>query len=168
MLRTTVPAADMNAAGVVQAYKNLAHLERDFRIMKADDLDLRPVRHWLPDRVKAHVLLCMLAAYLTWHLRAALAPLTYTDETPPARTNPVAPAQRSRTAQTKAARKTDNHNQPLHDFRGLLTHLATLTRNDIRYGHDGPLVPTLAEPTALQRHAFTLLGAPIPLHLNHK
>ncbi len=143
VLRTTVPAADMNAAGVVQAHKNLAHLERDFRIMKADDLDLRPVRHWLPDRVKAHVLLCMLAAYLTWHLRAALAPLTYTDETPPARTNPVAPAQRSRTAQTKAARKTDNHNQPLHDFRGLLTHLATLTRNDIRYGHDGPLVPTL-------------------------
>ena len=168
VLRTTVPVDDLDAPGVVNAYKNLAHIERDFRIMKADDLDLRPVRHRLNGRVQAHVLLCMLAAYLTWHLRAALAPLTYTDETPPARTNPVTPAQRSTAAQAKAARKTDDHGQPLHEFRGLLAHLATLTRNDIRYGTDGPVVPTLTEPTTLQRRAFTLLGAPIPLHLNRR
>ncbi len=95
VLRTTIPTPDhpdgLDAPGVVTAYKNLAHIERDFPIMKADDLDLRPVRHWLPDRVKAHVLICMLAAYLTWHLRAALAPLTYTDEHPPVRDNPLAP-----------------------------------------------------------------------------
>jgi hypothetical protein len=165
VLRTTVPAADLDTAGVVSAYKNLAHIERDFRIMKADDPDLRPVRHRLEDRVKAHVLICMLAAHLTWHLRAALAPLTYTDEHPPARDNPIAPARRSTAADVKAARKTDQTDQPLHDFRGLLDHLATLTRNDIRYGANGPVVPTLAEPTPLQRRAFTLLGAPIPLHL---
>ena len=115
------------------AYKNLAHLERDFRIMKADDLDLRPVRHRLPDRVKAHVLICMLAAYLTWHLRAALAPLTYTDERPPVRDNPVAPAHRSAHADHKAATHTGDLG-PLHDFRGLLDHLATLTRNTIAIG----------------------------------
>jgi hypothetical protein len=173
VLRTTIPTPDhpdamngLDSAGVVQAYKNLAHIERDFRIMKADDLDLRPVRHWLGDRVKAHVLLCMLAAYLTWHLRAALAPLTYTDEHPPPRADPVAPARRSSAAAAKAARKTDQADQPLHDFRGLLAHLSTLTRNDIRYGTDGPIVPTLAEPTAVQRRAFTLIGAPIPLHLH--
>jgi hypothetical protein len=168
VLRTPVPADQLHAPGVVSAYKNLAHLERDFRIMKADDLDLRPVRHWLTDRVKAHVLICMLAAYLTWHLRAALAPLTYTDEHPPSRTNPVAPAHRSATADTKAARKTTPDDQPLHDFRGLLTHLATLTRNDIRYGTAGPIVPTLTQPTPLQRRAFTLIGTPIPLRLTDK
>ena len=168
VLRTTVPAGDLDTAGVVTAYKNLAHIERDFRIMKADDLDLRPVRHRLGDRVRTHVLICMLAAYLTWHLRAALAPLTYTDETPTARTNPVAPAHRSHAADAKATRKTDDHNQPLHDFRGLLTHLATLTRNDIRYGTNGPTIPTLSEPTPLQRRAFTLLDTPIPLHLTRK
>ena len=168
VLRTTVSADELDPAGVVTAYKNLTHLERDFRIMKADDLDLRPVRHWLSDRVKAHVLICMLAAYLTWHLRAALAPLTYTDEHPPTRTNPVAPAHRSSHADRKAATKTDHTHQPLHDFRGLLDHLATLTRNDIRYGTDGPVIPTLTEPTPLQRRAFTLLGTPIPLHLTRK
>ena len=166
MLRTTVPAADLDTAAVVSAYKDLAHLERGFRIMKADDLDLRPVRHWLTDRVKAHVLICMLAAYLTWHLRAALAPLTYTDQHPPLRDNPVAPAHRSAHADHKAATHTGDHGHPLHDFRGLLDHLATLTRNDIRYGTNGPTVPTLTEPTTLQRRAFTLLGAPIPLHLS--
>ena len=168
VLRTPVPADRLDAPGVVGAYKNLAHLERDFKIMKADDLDLRPVRHYLTDRVKAHVLICMLAAYLTWHLRAALAPLTYTDDHPPARTNPVAPARRSPTATAKAARKTTPDHQRLHDFRGLLTHLATLTRNDIRYGTDGPLVPTLTQPTPLQRTPSPSSRPPIPLRLNDK
>ena len=92
MLRTSVPADQLDAAGVVAAYKNLAHVERDFRTIKVDDLDLRPIHHRLDDRVRAHVLICMLAAYLIWHLRRAWAPLTYTDEHPPARDNPVAPA----------------------------------------------------------------------------
>jgi hypothetical protein len=107
VLRTPVPAENLDAPGVVLGYKNLAHLERDFRIVKVDDLDLRPIYHRLEDRVKAHVLICMLACYLVWHLRSAWAPLTFTDEHPPARDNPVAPAQRSRQAQTKASTQRD-------------------------------------------------------------
>jgi hypothetical protein len=166
IIRTNVPADQLDPAAAVTAYKNLAHVERDFRSMKAIDLDLRPVRHWTEDRVKAHVLICTLAAYLIWHLRRAWAPLTYTDENPTnTRPNPVAPAKRSQAAEQKASRRRDQDNQPLHDFTGLLTHLATLIRNDLQYGPDGPTVPTLSEPTPLQRRAFDLLAAPIPLAL---
>jgi hypothetical protein len=166
VLRTTVPADELDAAGVVVAYKNLAHLERDFRSIKVDDLDLRPVYHRLTDRVRAHVFICMLAAYLTWHLRATLAPLTYTDEHPPARDNPVAPATRSDAAERKASRHRDDNDNRVRSFRGLLDHLAILTRNDLRYGtDDGPTVPTLAEPTPTQRRVFDLLATPIPLAL---
>jgi hypothetical protein len=163
VLRTSVPAAELDAAGVVVGYKNLAHVERDFRIIKTDDLDLRPIRHRLTDRVKAHVLICMLACYLTWHLRQAWAPLTFTDEHPPARDKPVAPAQRSPAALAKASRRTAADGTPLRSFRGLLEHLATLTRNDIRYHGTNTDVPTLAEPTPEQRRAFELLGTTIPL-----
>jgi transposase len=90
VLRTPVPDSELDAAGIVTAYKNLKYVERDFRHIKADDLDLRPVFHRLEKRVKGHVLICMLAAYLTWHLRKAWAPLTYTDEDPPSQPNPVA------------------------------------------------------------------------------
>ena len=165
LIRTSVPAKDLDAAGVVAAYKNLANVERDFRTIKTDDLDLRPVYHRLENRVRAHVFIVMLAAYLTWHLRKTLAPLTFTDHTPPARTDPVAPAQRSPAAARKASRHRDDHNQPLRSFRSLLDHLATLTRNDIRYRPDGPLVPTLAIPTPTQRRVFELLGTTIPLTL---
>ena len=165
VLRTSVPADQLDAAGVVLAYKNLAHVERDFRSIKVDDLDLRPVFHRLEDRVRAHVLVCMLAAYLTWHLRHTLAPLTYTDEEPPARDNPVAPATRSPAASRKASRHKDEADQPVRSFRRLLNHLATLTRNDLRYGPDGPIVPTLAEPTPTQRRVFELLDTTIPLNL---
>jgi hypothetical protein len=165
VLRTSVPANNLDAPGVVVAYKDLAHLERDFRTMKIDDLDLRPIRHRLEDRVRGHVLICMLAAYLIWHLRRAWAPLTYTDEHPPDRENPVAPATRSPHANAKASHHRDHTDQPLRSFRGLLAHLATLTRNDLRYGHTGPLVATLTEPTPTQRRAFQLLNHPIPLTL---
>jgi Transposase DDE domain len=165
VLRTSLPTDTLDAPGVVLAYKNLAHLERDLRHIKVDDLDLRPIHHRLEDRVRAHVLICMLAAYLVWHLRRAFAPLTYTDEQPPTRDNPVTPAQRSEHATAKASRQHDRHDQPLRSFRGLLDHLATLTRNDLRYGDTGPIVPTLAEPTPTQRRAFELLHAPIPLTL---
>jgi len=163
IIRTSMPADQLDTPATVTAYKNLARLERDFRSLKTDDLDLRPIRHWTTDRVRAHVLLCTLAAYLIWHLRTAWAPLTYTDEHPPQRDNPVAPAQRSAAAEHKAHRRRDAHDQPLHDFRGLLDHLATLTRNDLQYGPDGPVVPTLTEPTPTQRHAFHLLHTTVPL-----
>ena len=167
VLRTTVRSGELDAAGVVVAYKNLAHVERDFRTIKVDDLDLRPVYHRLADRVRAHVLICMLAAYLTWHLRKTLAPLTYTDEHPPTRQNPAAAATRSATAQRKASRHRDDNNDRVRSFRGLLEHLGTLTRNDLRYGpaDKGPIVPTLAEPTTTQRRVFELLDTTIPLTL---
>jgi len=167
VIRTSVPAGTLDTAGVVTAYKDLSHIERDWRNIKVDDLALRPIHHRLEDRVKAHVLICMLAEYLVWHLRRALAPLTYTDQHPPQRTNPVAPAQRSTTAARKASRQHDEHDQPYHSFRGLLTHLATLTRNDLRYGdHDtDPVIPTLTIATPTQRRAFELIGAAIPVTL---
>ena len=165
VIRTSVPAGTLDAAGVVGAYKNLAHVERDFRSIKTDDLDLRPIYHRLEDRVRAHVFIAMLAAYLTWQLRRTLAPLTYTDQHPPARTDPVAPAVRSTAAARKATRRKDDNDQPVRSFRALLDHLATLTRNDIQYGTDGPLVPTLAVPTPTQRRVFELLDTAIPLTL---
>ncbi len=113
VLRTSVPAHTLTPAAVVAGYNNLANVERDFRIIKADDLDLRPIHHRLDDRVKAHVLICMLACYLVWHLRKAWTPMTFTDQHPPQRNNPVAPAQRSTHADTKAARKHDPAGNPL-------------------------------------------------------
>jgi hypothetical protein len=165
VIRTPVPDGELDAAGVVTAYKNLKYVERDFRHIKADDLDLRPVFHRLTRRVQAHVLICMLAAYLVWHLRRAWAPLTYTDEDPPAQPNPVAPARRSQAAQAKAARHHDEDGRPYRSFRGLLEHLATLTRNQVRFGGTGTEIPVLAEPTSEQRQAFDLIGAAIPLTL---
>ncbi len=163
VLRTSVTGDDLDAAGVVIGYKNLANVERDFRIIKVDDLDLRPIHHRLDDRVKAHVLICMLACYLVWHLRKAWAPMTFTDEAPPTRDNPVTPAQRSTEAQAKTAAQHDSAGNPLRSFRGLLDHLATLTRNQVRYHHTHTEIPMLADPTDAQRRAFTLIGAPIPL-----
>jgi hypothetical protein len=163
VLRTTVDADPLDPAAVVQSYKNLANVERDFRTIKTDDLDLRPIHHRLDDRVKAHVLICLLACYLVWHLRKAWAPMTFTDEHPPQRDNPVTPARRSPQADAKAAHKHDTDGNPLRSFRGLLDHLATLTRNQIRYHHTNTEVPMLADPTPDQRRAFDLLATPIPL-----
>jgi len=163
VLRTNVDATELDPAAVVTGYKNLAHVERDFRIIKADDLDLRPIHHRLDDRVRAHVLLCMLACYLIWHLRKAWAPLTFTDEHPPRRDNPVAPAQRSPSADAKASTGHDPAGNPLRSFGGLLAHLATLTRNQIRFTGTDTEIPMLADPTDDQRRAFELIGAPIPL-----
>jgi len=163
VLRTSVPADTLDAAEVVAGYKNLANVERDFRIIKVDDLDLRPIHHRLDDRVKAHVLICMLACYLVWHLRKAWAPMTFTDEHPPQRANPVAPAQRSGGAATKASRQHDESGNAYRSFRGMLDHLATLTRNQIRYKGTDTEIPMLAEATRDQRRAFQLLDTAIPL-----
>ena len=165
VLRTPVAAGELDAPGVVTAYKNLKNVERDFRHIKADDLDLRPVFHRLEERVRAHVLICMLACYLTWHLRKRWAPLTFTDQNPPVPANPVAPARRSAAAQAKASYQYDQAGRPYHSFRGLLDHLATLTRNQVQFTGAQATVPMLAEPTSAQREAFTLIGASIPLSL---
>jgi Transposase DDE domain len=163
VIRTSVPTTELDTPSTVSAYKDLSHLERDFRNIKTDDLDLRPIHHYLSDRVRAHVLICMLAQYLTWHLRATLAPLTYTDEHPIQRDNPVAPATRSAHADSKAARHTDDHGNALHSFRGLLDHLATLTRNTITLADH--TFDKITQPTPTQYRAFQLLNTPIPLTL---
>jgi len=163
VLRTSVPAEQLDAAGVVAGSNNLANVARAFRIIKVDDLDLRPIHHRLDDRVKAHVLICMLACYLIWHLRQACAPMTFTDEHPPQRDNPVAPAQRSTHADTKASTQHDELRNPLRSFSGLLDHLATLTRNQVRYTGTSTDIAMLAEPTPDQRRAFDLINAAIPL-----
>jgi hypothetical protein len=165
VLRTPVPADELDTAAVVTAYKNLKYVERDFRHIKSDDLDLRPVFHRLEERVRAHVLICMLACYLTWHLRRAWAPLTFTDQNPPAPGNPVAPARRSAAAQAKASSQHDPAGRPYRSFRGLIDHLATLTRNQVRFASATATIPLLAEPTSTQRQAFELIGTAIPLTL---
>jgi hypothetical protein len=161
VIRTSVPAGDLAAGGVVTAYKNLARVERDFRIAKADDLDLRPIYHYLASRVRGHVLICMLACYLTWHLRAALAELTFTDQHIPEPASPVAPARRSAQAAAKDARKRNDDGLPAYRYRDLLAHLATLDRQAITF--NGRTIEKLTTPTPVQRRAFELLGAPIPL-----
>lgn len=163
VIRTNLGADTLDPAGIVQAYKNLSGLERDWRNIKVDDLDLRPIHHYLSGRVEAHLLICMLAQYLTWHLRRAWAPLTYTDENPPPRDNPVAAAQRSTTAAAKTRSHTNTDGQPVRSFRGLLEHLGTLTRNTTVFA--GRHIQILATPTHTQRRAFDLIGTPIPITL---
>ena len=166
VIRTTMAPEQMDAAKVVATYKSLARVERDFRCLKTIDLDLRPIHHYTETRVRAHVFICMLAAYLVWHLRQAWAPLTFTDENRPEAADPVAPAQRSKDADAKAATKTTTDELPARSFTALLDHLATLTRNHLRVaGHDQSGFDLLAIPTPTQRRAFELLGAPIPLTL---
>ncbi|HZY01334.1 MAG TPA: transposase [Dermatophilaceae bacterium] len=166
VIRTTIGPEQMDAAKVVATYKSLARVERDFRSIKSIDLDLRPIHHWTETRVRAHVFICMLAAYLTWHLRQTWAPLTFTDEHRPDPIDPVAPAQRSHAADHKAATKTTTDDQPARSFTSLLDHLGTLTRNHLRVaGHDESGFDLLAIPTPTQRRAFELLNASIPLTL---
>jgi hypothetical protein len=166
VVRTNLPAAHTDAAGVVRAYKSLARVERAFRSLKTVDLELRPVFHWTAPRVRAHVLLCMLAYYLEWHMRQCLAPLLFDDHDTATRdarrTSPVAKAIASPAARAKAASKrTDpacGEVLPVHSFRTLLADLATLTRNVVRIGRDSVSV-LLATPTPLQRRALDLVGA---------
>ena len=165
MVRTSLPATQSDAATTVHAYKRLAAVERAFRSLKTVDLELRPVYHWTAPRVCAHVLLCMLAYYLEWHMRRALAPMLFDEHEPAARdaqrSSPVAKAKPSPAASRKASRQrtdaADGHSVPVHSFRSLLADLATLTRNAVRIGRS-QLTTLLATPTDVQRHALNLLG----------
>lgn len=168
VIRTSVSADAMDAPDVVRAYKRLAQVERDFRSLKSVDLELRPIRHRREERVRAHALICMLACYLVWHLRKAWAPLTFTDEEPPLREDPVAPAQRSASAQTKASRRRTTDQDPAHSFSTLLDHLGTLVRSDVHIA-TAPGTPSfqqLSTLTPIQRKAFELIEAPVPLRLS--
>lgn len=161
VLRTMVPAENLSAADTVRAYKGLARLERAFRSLKTVDLELRPIFHWVAPRVRAHVLLCMLAYYLEWHMRQALAPMLFDDHDRASgealRASPVAKAQPSPAARRKAKTKQTEEALPVHSFRSLLANLATLTRNTVRFGRAATF-PVLATPTKSQRRALDLLG----------
>ncbi|MDQ3609854.1 MAG: IS1634 family transposase [Actinomycetota bacterium] len=157
VLRTTCPADQLGAPAVVRAYKQLKVNERAFRTMKSAELEIRPIYHHLEDRVRAHVFLCMLAYYISYHLRARLAPLLFDDETPLAPTDPVAPATRSPTAQTKAASARTPDGLPAHTLPDLLAELGTLCRNHVRVGAAHATFTQLTQPTAIQTKAFQLL-----------
>jgi len=164
VIRTNVPAEALSAEGAVRAYKGLSRVERAFRALKTVDLHVRPIHHHLASRVRAHVFLCMLAYYVEWHMRRALAPLLFDDEAPEEgeamRESAVAPARRSESAERKARTKRTAAGLPVHHFRGLLAHLATLTRNQCIQPSLGPEHPIalLSQPTAIQERAFELLG----------
>lgn len=163
VLGTTIRADELDTAGVVSAYKDLAGVERDFRSMKAIDIDLRPIHHHLSDRVRAHAFLCFLATYLTFHLRATLAPLTFRDTEPPERPDPVAPAPRSAAARKKDATTKNAEGGQVRGYRELVEHLGTLTRNTMRVvGGNGATFELLATPTPTQRRVFELLGVAVP------
>ena len=164
VIRTSATEEKLGTAGTVEAYKDLGNLERDFWSMKAEDIELRPIYHYLENRVRAHVFLCMLATYLTWHLRQALAPLTFTDNNKPAREDPVVPARRSAMATVKDTAKITPDKLPVRGYHELVAHLATLTRNTVSF--NGRRLEKLSAPTPEQRRVFDLLGKPIPLRLD--
>src|SRR3954469_11554727 len=162
VLRTCVPAQTLPTGEVVRSYKGLEQVERAFGTFKGPELQIRPIHHRLQDRVRAHVLLCMLAYYLTWHLRQAWAPLLFTDEQPPVAPDPVAKATRSLAAQRKAQTKRTTSGQPCHSYRSLIAELATLTRNTIRLPGAHATFDKLTEPTPLQMRALELAAtAPV-------
>jgi hypothetical protein len=163
VIRTTIAAENADAPGIVKTYKNLKHVERNFKTIKVDDLDVRPIRHWLAGRVEAHLMICMLAAYLTWHLRETFAPLTFADENKPEPADPVAPAKRSPRAAVKDAVKETADGLPLYRYRDLLEHLGTLTRQTADFR--GQKIEKITTPTPVQARAFELLGASVPVRL---
>ena len=163
VVRTSLPATVLDDDATVRNYKSLSLVERAFRCLKSVDLQIRPVYHWLADRVRAHVLLCMLAYYLEWHMRQRLAPMLYDDTDKDAaqaqRTSVVAKAERSPAAVTKQTTGQTEDGLPVHSFRTLLADLATLTRNTLVTAIDPERSFILsARPTALQHKALDLLG----------
>jgi transposase len=163
VIRTSVKADALSGEQVVASYKSLSGVERAFRSLKTVDLNVRPIHHRLPDRVRAHILLCMLAYYVEWHMRQLLAPLLFDDHDKPqaraARASVVAPAQRSAVALRKAAAKKTDDGFPVHSFQTLLRDMATIAKNRIQPTEKNlPAFDMLTTPTALQQRAFDLLG----------
>ena len=163
IVRTSVPATELDAEHTVRAYKGLSVVERAFRSLKTVDLKVRPIYHYAGARVRAHVFLCMLAYYVEWHMRQRLKPLLFDDEEPDvaeaARPSVVAPAEVSPSAQDKARRKRTASGEPVHSFRTLLDDLATVANNRVVAPlADAKPFDLITRPTALQRKAFKLLG----------
>ena len=163
VIRTNVPAEELGPTETVTVYKGLSVVERAFRSMKTMDLKVRPIHHRLVDRVRSHVLLCMLAYYVEWHMRQALAPVLFDDHereaAEQARRSIVAPAQRSKAAKRKASSKRCEDGSPVHSFQTLLADLATIVRNRVQpQGRSESTFELTTTPTAVQRQALDLLG----------
>jgi hypothetical protein len=162
ILRTSASENDLPTAEVVRSYKQLKVVERAFRTFKGPELEIRPIHHHLETRVRAHVFLCTLAYYLTWHLHQAWTPLLFTDENPSPSPDPVAKATRSPSALAKAQTKHSPDGQPLHSYRSLIAELATQTRNTIRLPGTDATFDKLTEPNPLQDRALELVeNAPV-------
>jgi len=158
VIRSNVSADQLSSQELVRSYKLLAGVERAFKTMKSVDLQVRPVHHWLADRVRAHIFICMLAYYVRWHLERAWAPLLFADEAKPIATDVVAPARRSASALAKAHTQRLADGIPVHSFRSLLAELATLTKNTVRVPNSVVTFDKLANPTPLQERALQLLS----------
>jgi hypothetical protein len=164
IIRTSVPAAQMDAPTCVRNYKSLAHVERAFRSIKTIDLKVRPIHHRLENRVRAHIFLCMLAYYVEWHLREAWRELMFadTDQEAKATRDPVAPAKRSAAAQDKACTHTLTDGTQAHSFATLMQELATVVRNTCRTPNAAPDTPTfdvLTTAQPLHQRALALVNA---------
>ena len=162
MLRTSEPADRLPTAAVVRRYKDLTRVERAFRSLKTVDLHIRPIRHRVESRVRAHLFLCLLAYYVHWHLRQALAPLLFDDEdleAERARRDPVLAAQPSASAKRKKGKRRTEDGFPLQSLETLMAHLGTRARHQCRLPSepDAPCVQRLTEPTPLQQRAFELI-----------
>lgn len=163
VIRTSEPVERLSAEDTVRTYKSLSQVERAFRCLKAIDLLVRPIRHRTETRVPAHIFLCMLAYYVEWHMRRALAPILFEDEeleTARTRRDPVLPAQPSAAAKRKKATHTTAEGLPVHSFKTLLAELAARGRNTYRLkGDDTRLTfSQVPDPTPIQRRAYELLG----------
>jgi len=163
VIRTSVSPQTLTAESTVRAYKDLSKVERAFRSIKTVDLKIRPIYHWLENRVRAHVFLCMLAYYVEWHMRQKLQPILFDDDDKASaeslRSSIVAPAPRSARAQAKDKTKRTQEGLPVHSFRTLLADLATLAKNRVQTEGATPCeFYVLTQPTDLQRHVFELLG----------
>lgn len=159
VLRTSVSAQFLDSQQTVLAYKRLAVVERAFRSLKSVDLNVRPIYHRVPDRVRAHVFIAMLAYYVEWHMRQALAPVLFDDEQRgEVRPSPVAPAKRSPEARAKAQRQRTTDNWPVQSFQDWLKDLATIIRNRIEPRLKSlPAFEMTTRPTASQQYALDLL-----------
>jgi len=162
VIRTSLPAARLSPEDTVRSYKSLSQVERAFRSMKTVDLKVRPIRHHLEKRVRAHIFLCMLAYYVEWHMRKAWRPLLFIDEEQEIKKtrNPVAPAKRSEAALRKVRSKCLDDGTEVHSFQTLLKLLSQIVRNECRVKGSGPDAPTfdiVTTPSRKQKQAYALL-----------
>jgi len=167
VVRTNVTAQALDSSSVVRAYKGLSNAERAFRSLKTVDIEIRPIHHRRNHRVRAHVLLCMLAYHLEWHMRQALKPILFDDHDKPAadaaRSSIVAKADRSEAAKRKISTKRTDDDLPVHSFQSLLTDLATFTRNTMMMGDSSATFVLYPKLTPVQERAFQLLDVPTAL-----